>query len=63
MLIKSYSIMFSVIENLPMEMRDKFTEMREMDLQVSSKGTLVLTLRQVFMQLFVWRIAKLQFDD
>lgn len=28
---------FSVIENLPMEMRDRFTEMREMDLQVQSK--------------------------
>ena len=26
-----------VIENLPMEMRDRLTEMREMDLQVQSK--------------------------
>ncbi len=27
----------SVIENLPMETRDRFTEIREMDLQVQSK--------------------------
>ena len=26
-----------VIENLPMEMRDRFTEMREMDLQIQSR--------------------------
>lgn len=32
-----FSLMFAVIENLPMEMRDRLTEMREMDLQVQSK--------------------------
>ena len=32
-----YFILFLVIENLPMEMRDRFTEMREMDLQVQSE--------------------------
>lgn len=30
-------VLVSVIENLPMEMRDRLTEMREMDLQVQSK--------------------------
>ena len=29
--------MHSVIEHLPQELRDRFTEMREMDLQVHSK--------------------------
>lgn len=28
---------FSVIEQLPVELRERFTEMREMDLQVQSK--------------------------
>lgn len=28
---------FSVIEHLPQELRDRFTEMREMDLSVQSK--------------------------
>ena len=32
-----YLFLLPVIENLPMEMREKLTEMREMDLQVSSK--------------------------
>jgi len=39
-LIKGLTVDFLlcvVIENLPMEMRDKFTEVREMDLQVASK--------------------------
>lgn len=30
-------IRFSVIEHLPQELRDRFTDMREMDLQVQSK--------------------------
>jgi len=30
--------LFAVIENLPMEMRDRFTEMREMDLEVQSEA-------------------------
>lgn len=29
--------LITVIENLPMEMRERLTEMREMDLQVQSK--------------------------
>lgn len=28
----------TVIEQLPMDLRDRFTEMREMDLQVQSKS-------------------------
>lgn len=31
-------VLISVIENLPMEMRERLTEMREMDLQVQSKS-------------------------
>lgn len=31
-----HNLTVAVIENLPMEMRDRFTEMREMDLQVAS---------------------------
>ena len=30
--------LFSVIEHLPQELRDRFTEMRELDLTVQSKG-------------------------
>lgn len=36
--------MVTVIENLPMEMRDRFTEMREMDLQVASELYRPLTI-------------------
>jgi hypothetical protein len=32
-----YFICFSVIEHLPSELRDRFTELREMDLSVQSK--------------------------
>ena len=34
-----FSIKFAVIEQLPNELRERFTEMREMDLQVQSKYT------------------------
>ena len=37
-----FDIIVLVIENLPMEMRDRFTEMREMDLQVQSKLPIIL---------------------
>lgn len=30
-------VLFTVIEHLPQELRDRFTEMREMDLSVQSK--------------------------
>ena len=33
----NFNLIWTVIENLPMEMRDRFTEMREMDLQVASE--------------------------
>ena len=36
---------FSVIENLPVEMRERLTEMRETDLQVQSKFFFVLFLK------------------
>lgn len=35
MIIFSFSL--TVIENLPQELRDRFTDMREMDLTVQSK--------------------------
>lgn len=34
---RSYVLCFLVIEHLPQELRDRFTEMRELDLQVQSK--------------------------
>ena len=40
-----FDIIVLVIENLPMEMRDRFTEMREMDLQVQSKLPIILLLQ------------------
>ena len=40
-----------VIENLPMEMREKLTEMREMDLQVQSKSFLRCNIK---FQCFHW---------
>ena len=36
--------LFLVIEHLPQELRDRFTEMREMDLGVQSKFKIFLTI-------------------
>lgn len=36
-LIKTFRIEILVIEHLPQELRDRFTDMREMDLTVQSK--------------------------
>ena len=41
-------VLISVIENLPMEMRERLTEMREMDLQVQSKSEMRGILMIIF---------------
>ena len=46
----------AVIEQLPMDLRDRFTEMREMDLQVQSTA---LLQRDASKQLFPQHLLKL----
>ena len=38
----------AVIEQLPMDLRDRFTEMREMDLQVQSEYTVTGSLPEAY---------------
>lgn len=40
--IVSWTFILLVIEQLPVELRDRFTDMREMDLQVQSKFDVML---------------------
>lgn len=43
MKVEMYNVLnFTVIEHLPQELRDRFTEMREMDLSVQSKCFVLL---------------------